>query len=310
MRLILTSVICALLSNVTIAAPPSMEAILHHSRAFYDIAMANNGHRASATPGHVASAAYVEGQLANTGLVLSRQQFSGTFNVIAETSGGDPRNTIILGAHLDSVPTGPGINDNAATVAALLEVARSFAGVSTRNKVKFIFWGGEEWGLVGSNFFVRSLTPVQLADIAFYLNFDMIASPNYLLGVYTGTDYQRNSYGERGSKLLKEAFHREFRELNSISVGFVIGNRGDHAAFAEAGIPTAGLCTGADGHKSRRAARMFGGRSGALLDPCYHQSCDDVSNLNQKALRINAGVMQGMAEAFSQSLGGLAEIRN
>lgn len=306
MRLVFVFASIWLVALTTWATPPSLDAVLKHTRAFYDIAMINGGNRASTTPGHELSAAYIEEKLHDSSFTISRQYFRGTFNLIAESKSGDPRHTVVFGAHLDSVPTGPGINDNAATAAVLLEIALGMKEAQPKNKVRFIWWGGEEWGLVGSSYYVHMLSETEKADIAFYLNFDMIASPNYLLGVYTGTDYQRGSRGERDSNALAAAFHREFRRNNSKSVGFLIGNRGDHAEFAMAGIPTAGLCTGADGYKSWRAAQMFGGHARKLFDPCYHLACDDMNNLNLKALKINSAVMAGMVERFGASLEGLS----
>ena len=83
----------------------------------------------------------------------------------------------MAGAHLDSVGQGPGINDNGSGSAALLETAVQMAKVNPRNKVRFAWWGAEESGLVGSTFYVNDLranAPDQLADIALYLNFDMV----------------------------------------------------------------------------------------------------------------------------------------
>ncbi|WP_035285179.1 M28 family peptidase, partial [Actinokineospora spheciospongiae] len=82
-------------------------------------------------------------------------------------------------AHLDSVPEGPGINDNGSGSAALLETALQLGGSpKVNNAVRFAWWGAEELGLVGSTKYVQSLTFEQQLDIALYLNFDMIASPN------------------------------------------------------------------------------------------------------------------------------------
>lgn len=79
-----------------------------------------------------------------------------TRNVFAETPGGDPNRVIVIGAHLDSVSRGPGINDNGSGSATLLEVAEVFAaqGRTPRNKLRFAWWGAEEHGLLGSDFYV------------------------------------------------------------------------------------------------------------------------------------------------------------
>ncbi len=82
-----------------------------------------------------------------------------SFNILADT-GGDAGHTVVVGAHLDSVQEGPGINDNASGVAAVLETARWMkeAGITPANRVRFAFWGGEEDGLYGSQHYVDELS--------------------------------------------------------------------------------------------------------------------------------------------------------
>jgi len=109
-----------------------------------------------------------------------------TFNVLAETPGGFDDNVVMVGAHLDSVDEGPGIQDNGSGSAAILEVAVQLAKVRNNNKVRFAWWGAEESGLIGSDFYVNNLTEDGLNDIALYLNFDMIGSPNYARFIYDG----------------------------------------------------------------------------------------------------------------------------
>lgn len=72
-----------------------------------------------------------------------------TWNVFAETAGGDSENVVMTGAHLDSVVPGPGVNDNGSGSAAILEVAEQMAKVKPKNKVRFAWWGAEELGLLG-----------------------------------------------------------------------------------------------------------------------------------------------------------------
>ncbi|MGW5640785.1 M20/M25/M40 family metallo-hydrolase, partial [Streptomyces sp. NPDC003832] len=113
-----------------------------------------------------------------------------TYNVVAETRGGDADNTVFLGAHLDSVSEGPGINDNGSGSAGILQVAQELAKSQgkVKNKVKFAWWSAEEFGLLGSEAYVASLTEEQKEQIKLYLNFDMIASPNAAYFVYDGDD--------------------------------------------------------------------------------------------------------------------------
>ena len=110
-----------------------------------------------------------------------------TENVIAETSG-DPNNVVLVGGHLDSVATGPGINDNGSGSAAILEIAEQFKrlGLRPRNQVRFVWWGAEELNLLGSQHYVNELSDADAEDIALNLNFDMLGSPNFVRFVYDG----------------------------------------------------------------------------------------------------------------------------
>jgi Zn-dependent M28 family amino/carboxypeptidase len=104
-------------------------------------------------------------ELANTAGLSMRLAFDAhvetvnTFNVLADTGGRADR-TVVVGGHLDSVPEGPGINDNGSGTAAILETAVQMAalGIEPVNRVRFAFWSGEEDGLIGSDFYVAQLT--------------------------------------------------------------------------------------------------------------------------------------------------------
>lgn len=108
-------------------------------------------------------------------------------NVIAQTKTGSTTDVVMAGAHLDSVPEGPGINDNGSGVAAVLETAlRLGNSPKIHNAVRFGFWGAEELGLIGSRKYIESLDVDGLKDIALYLNFDMLGSPNPGYFTYDG----------------------------------------------------------------------------------------------------------------------------
>ena len=83
-----------------------------------------------------------------------------TLNVIADLPGGRTDRTVVSGAHLDSVPEGPGINDNGSGSAAQLEVALQMAELEIEpvNHVRFIWFGAEEAGLVGSQYYIDQLS--------------------------------------------------------------------------------------------------------------------------------------------------------
>ena len=111
-----------------------------------------------------------------------------TENLIADTPTGAAERTVVVGAHLDGVAEGPGINDNGSGVAAVLETAVRFAelGVQPHNRVRFAFWGAEEDGLHGSEHYVAQLDDAGRRGTARYLNLDMVGSPKPVASVYGG----------------------------------------------------------------------------------------------------------------------------
>jgi Zn-dependent M28 family amino/carboxypeptidase len=195
-----------------------------------------------------------------------------TANVVADLPGRSDR-VVALGAHLDSVPAGPGINDDGSGVALLLEVARALRGSHLDATVRFAFWSAEELGLLGSRHYVRSLPEKQRKRIDAYLNFDMVGSPNYSRLVYGGSRHIEGA--------LRAAFHEQRLAVARTS----IGARSDHASFERAGIDVGGVFTGADEAKTSADTRLFGGRAGRPHDPCYHRACDRLPHVNLRVLR-------------------------
>ena len=208
-----------------------------------------------------------------------------TSNVIGETPGGDPEKVLVIGAHLDSVPAGPGINDNGSGVATILTIAEKMAGlkVTPRQKVRYAFWGAEEDGLVGSTHYVDTLPEAELSRIYANLNFDMLGSPNYARFVYDG-DGSGGVAGPRGSAAIESIFTEYFTARKLASVPTAFDGRSDYGPFIAVGIPAGGLFSGAEDVKTEREAQMFGGTAGQPYDSCYHQACDTVENLNLNAL--------------------------
>ena len=215
------------------------------------------------------------------------------YNVIAELPGRRKGNVVMAGAHLDSVPEGPGINDNASGSAALLEVALQMAKVKPRNTVRFAWWGAEEVGLVGSTAYVAGLSQDEIDRIALYLNFDMIGSPNYVFFIYDGddSDVEGEGPGPAGSAQIEATFERFFDSRGIPYKGTDFDGRSDYGPFIAVGIPSGGLFTGAEGIKTEEEAEIWGGTAGAQYDPCYHLACDTFANKSNFALRINADAM-------------------
>jgi len=240
------------------------------------------------------------------------QEERSTPNVIAETRGGDPDNVVMLGAHLDSVSDGPGMNDNASGSSGILETALQFAASGgTRhndgNKVRFALWTAEEVGLQGSDHYVSELSQTERDKIALYLNFDMIASPNYGLFVYDGddSDGEGSGPGPEGSAQLERGIVDFLASRGEEARGADFDGRSDYGPFIEAGIPSGGSKTGAEGIKSAEEQKLWGGEADAAYDGCYHQKCDDLGNIDKKAFDLNIKVMADAVGRYSRDVSDL-----
>jgi aminopeptidase Y len=212
----------------------------------------------------------------------ARTLSSPTRSVLAELTGSQPGPVIMLGAHLDSVIDGPGINDDGSGVAALLEIARALGGTRPRATVRLAFWSGEELGLHGSFRYSSSLSTEDAQAILVYANVDMIASPNGFAGVYDEPGAPAGSTVAR--ELLKAAVER----AGDTPVGVDLGGGSDHYGFAEAGVATAGVFSGASEPVTAEQAEASGAEVGRSADACYHQACDDVANANVALARVLA----------------------
>ncbi|HEX2131535.1 MAG TPA: M28 family metallopeptidase [Actinophytocola sp.] len=217
-----------------------------------------------------------------------------TYNVIAETQTGRHRNVVMAGAHLDSVGDGAGINDNATGSAALLETALKLGGSPrVNNAVRFAWWGAEEHGLVGSTYYVQNLTFEEQLDIALYLNFDMIGSPNAGYFIFDGDDSDGEGAGPGpyGSAQIEAAFANYFDAVGQPTEGTDFNGRSDYGEFILNGIPAGGLFTGADGVKTEEQVAKWGGVAGQTYDPNYHTAQDNLGNVDRVAFaRMSDGV--------------------
>ncbi|MGW1491245.1 M28 family metallopeptidase [Streptomyces sp. NPDC002402] len=237
------------------------------------------------------------------------QETRSTNNVIAETRHGNAANTVMLGAHLDSVTAGPGINDNGSGSAGLLEVAEELAKAEKRpaNKVRFAWWSAEEVGLLGSEHYVANLSGLGKKEIKLYLNFDMIASPNYGQFVYDGDDSDGVGApaGPTGSAQLERDINEFLDKRGTPHEGTDFTGRSDYGPFIEVGIPSGGTFTGAEGIKTAAQAAKFGGTAGVAYDVNYHAKGDDLSNINMTAFKVNIGVIANAVGTYAQDLSSL-----
>ncbi|MFE1250541.1 M28 family metallopeptidase [Streptomyces sp. NPDC058735] len=257
-----------------------------HLTRLQSIATANGGNRAHGRAGYKASLDYVKAELDAAGYTTSVQQFTASgrtgYNLIADWPGGDANQVVMAGSHLDSVSSGPGINDNGSGSSAVLETALavSRAQYKPTKHLRFAWWGAEELGLVGSRSYVNRLATGDRSRISAYLNFDMIGSPNPGYFVYDD------------DPAIEKTFQTYFSGIGVPTEIETEGDgRSDHAPFKSAGVPVGGLFTGASRTKTAAQAAKWGGTAGQSFDRCYHSSCDTTANINDTALDRNSDAL-------------------
>jgi Zn-dependent M28 family amino/carboxypeptidase len=226
-------------------------------------------------------------------------------NVLAETRTGNDNEVVMIGGHLDSVIDGPGINDNGSGAATVLEVAENLRKLHPKNTIRFALWGAEEFGLLGSEHYVSTLDEEQSRDIALYLNFDMIGSPNYFRGIYDGDGDGFGIPGPPGSDAIEAQFEQFYAARGLASEPTAFDGRSDYGPFISVGIPSGGLFTGAEDVKTAEQAAIYGGVAGEPFDPCYHQACDTFENVDLGVLDVNADAVAAATLKWSQSTKGL-----
>ena len=171
------------------------------------------------------------------------------------------------------------------------------------NTVRFAWWGAEESGLIGSDFYVFNLTSEERNDIALYLNFDMIGSPNYVRFVYDGDGSASGIPGPDGSGAIEALFAKFYTDRGLAFEPIEIGGRSDHVGFLESGIPVGGLFTGAEGIKTAEEVAIYGGTAGAQYDPCYHAACDTFDNVSTQVLDLNSDAVAFATVTYAMSPG-------
>jgi hypothetical protein len=214
-------------------------------------------------------------------------------SVVAETPG-DPSRVAVLGAHLDSVHDGPGINDDGSGVAALLEIARAVAGGVDGGRIRFGFWAGEEYGLYGSRAYVGSLSPDEVSALAGYLNLDMLGSLNEVPFVYD------DSQAASGSNEITDFLVQALEAAGTGAERMDLGGSSDHFSFQQAGVPTGGIFSGASELKSDAEASEFGGQADEPLDACYHLACDTPQNVDTRQVATFAAAAASGALALAR----------
>ena len=233
-------------------------------------------------------------------------------NVVAQTKTGDTKNVVLVGAHLDSVRSGPGINDNGSGVAAVLETAAALGSAAQmKNAVRFALWGSEEIGLEGSTKYVRALDRGQLDDIALYLNFDMLGSPN--AGYFT---YDGDQSGQPNPEIPVRAVPSGSAGIERTLVGYLnlagirpadmpLAKFTGYSPFLTSGIPIGGLTTGSSQRKTEVQGRLWGGQAGVAFDPNYHTPGDTIDNIDRQALSVMGPAVAYAVGTYAQSVDGV-----
>jgi hypothetical protein len=238
------------------------------------------------------------------------------YNVIAESKGGDKNHVVVVDAHLDAI-YGAGMLDNASGSATILDIAQKMKNVNPRNKLRFIWFGGEELGLLGSAYYVNNLSKSELSHIGYDLDADVTATPNYLIGVLdpAGPDLfgrtVTQTFPNRVYKPSTVARDQGVDYLNSIGKNheFLSPVGTDAINFNAVGVPASGVLTGQDCCKSQEEVDLFGGFTGnyegnvpsfdgGCVDNPFRW-CDNLSNNDPEVLtfisRTFANMVVGMA---------------
>ncbi|MCV7384859.1 M28 family peptidase [Mycolicibacter longobardus] len=232
-------------------------------------------------------------------------------NILAQTRTGSEYDVVMVGAHLDGAPGGPGINDNGSGVAAVLETALQLGpSPAVTNAVRFAFWAAEERQLGGSTDYVFGLDRDQLNDIALYLNFDMLASPNPGYFTYDGDQSALPSRDitpddvPAGSAGVERTLAGYLNLVGVRPADMPLSSDTDYSPFVVAGVPIGGITTGASQLKTTAQARLWGGKAGAPFDPNYHGPGDTVEAINQHALALTGSAVAFAVANYAQSIGG------
>lgn len=308
-----------------LATEATIDGAMSHLQALQVIADRNGGNRALGTPGYEQSVDHVADVLRRAGFrvetptVIVGGEGGGddedgagaartTRSVIAQTITGRPDEVVLSGAHLDSVPEGPGINDDGSGVAANLEIAlRLGPNAAVTNAVRFAFFGAEEEDLVGSQQYLQGLSSDQQTDIAVMVNSDMIASPNAGYFVYDGdgSDGASTEQAAAGSGAIERLLVDRLASLGVQARGTPFNGDSDYSPFVEAGIGTGGVFTGDAPRMTPEQAVLWGGRADTPFDACYHRACDTITNINRVAYERMLNTLAFGVGSFAVDLNGV-----
>ncbi len=185
------------------------------------------------------------------------------YNLIAESPSGDTNHVVVVDAHLDSI-FGAGMLDNASGSTTILEIALNMAKTSPHNQVRYIWFGGEELGLLGSAYYTTHLSSAQRKRIAFDIDMDVTATPNFDIWIADPAfalnvgQFPKNVVPQ--SKIGNQFFKEFFDSFGVVSQSASFGNSGtDSNSFALIGIPNSGILTRQDCCKEQAEVAIWGG---------------------------------------------------
>jgi hypothetical protein len=206
------------------------------------------------------------------------------YNVIAESKGGNKNHVLVIDAHLDAI-YGAGMLDNASGSATILDIAQQMKNVNPLNKLRFIWFGGEELGLLGSSYYINNLSKTELSHIGYDLDADVTATPNYVVGVLdpAGPDlFGRTvtaTFPKRVYKPSTVSRDQLIAYFDSVGLNHELFSPvgTDAFSFNTVGIPASGLLTGQDCCKSQDEVDLFGGYTGNFEGniPSFDGGCVD-----------------------------------
>jgi Zn-dependent M28 family amino/carboxypeptidase len=179
------------------------------------------------------------------------------------------------------------------------------ANLHPQNTLRFAWWAAEEQGLVGSTDYVNGLSEAELNRIALYMNYDMVGSPNYIFMVYDADESTFPAPEDvtipPGSTVIEDPYESYYTAIDEPYDDTAFDGRSDYQAFIEAGIPSSGLFTGAEEIKTEEQQAIWGGTAGEQFDPCYHEACDTVNNIDEHALDVNSDLIAFAMLTFAYS---------
>lgn len=259
------------------------------------------------------AASALAGATAPVRLVLDARNVKVTSrNVLAQTKTGSAHEVIMVGAHLDGPRGGPGINDDGSGVAAVLETALQLGPLApVNNAVRFAFWGADEDGLNGVMDYVFGMSGDQLNDIAMYLNFTTLGSPN--AGFFTEDGDQSGppapgvTYADvpDGSAGIERTLAGYLNLAGKRPADMPLSTLADYHPFMVAGVPIGGLTSGASQPKTTVQARLWGGQAGVPFDPNYQGPRETADNINRDALAVMGAGVGYAVGSYAESVGGV-----